>query len=74
MILIIEMYRDIGSEAGEQRGGNGVRDGGVGVPGLLPCSGDDVKANEGVKTGGGALHHLDHQRERATERMSEADS
>lgn len=72
MKLITEIYRDVGSEAGKQRGSDGVRDGGVGVSGLLTCSGNDVKANEGVKAGGGALHHLDHhQRERERERDSE---
>jgi len=51
-------YGHVGGEAGDQRGGDGVGDGGVGVLGLLARGGDDVEADEGVEAGGRALHHL----------------
>lgn len=50
--------RHVGSEACDQRGGDGVRDGGVGVFRLLSCRCDDVEADEGVETGRCSLHHL----------------
>ena len=51
-------YGHVCGEAGDQRGGDGVGDGGVGVLGLLARGGDDVEADEGVEAGGRALHHL----------------
>lgn len=51
-------YGDVGGEAGDERRGDGVRDGRVGTLGLLSRRGDDVESNEGVETSGGALHHL----------------
>lgn len=55
-------HRDVGGEAGDERRGDGVRDGGVGTLGLLSRRGDDVEADEGVETGGCPLHHLHHKK------------
>jgi len=51
-------HRDVGSEAGDERGGDGVGDGGVGTLGLLSCCSNNVKPNEGVEASGCTLHHL----------------
>lgn len=56
-------YRDVGCEAGDERGGDGVGDGGVGTLGLLSCGGDDVKANKGIETRRRPLHDLQCQRQ-----------
>ena len=57
-VCVCVTYGHVGGEAGDQRGGDGVGDGGVGVLGLLARGGDDVKTDEGVEAGGRALHHL----------------
>lgn len=50
--------RHVGGEAGDQRGGDGVRDGGVWVFRLLSRRRDDVEADEGVEASRCTLHHL----------------
>lgn len=52
-------HRDVGSEAGDERGSDGIGDGGVWTLGLLSCCSNDVKSNKGIETGGCALHHLE---------------
>lgn len=51
--------RDVGGEAGDQRGSDGVRDGCVGIFRLLSSCCDDVKPNEGVETRSCTFHDLD---------------
>lgn len=51
-------HRDIGSEAGDERGSDGIGDRGVGTLGLFPRSSNDVKPDKGIETGSCTLHHL----------------
>lgn len=51
-------HRDVGSEAGDERGSDGIGDRGVGALGLLSCCSYDVKPDEGIEAGGSSLHHL----------------
>lgn len=51
-------YRHISCQARDERGCDGVGDGGVGVLGLLSCGSNDVEANEGIETGCSPLEHL----------------
>lgn len=55
---VVCTHRDVGREAGDEGGGDGVGDGCVGTLGLLPCGGDDVKANKGVEASSSPLHDL----------------
>lgn len=56
-------HRDVGGEAGDEGGSDGVGDGGVGTLCLLSRCGNYVKSDEGVETGGCSLHHLEEARE-----------
>lgn len=62
-VVLTVTHRDVGSEAGDERGSDGIGDGGVGTLGLLSCCSNDVKSDEGIETGGRTLHHLEQARE-----------
>lgn len=51
-------HRDIGSEAGDQRGSDGIGDGCVGTLGFFSRGGYDVKPNKGIEASGCTLHDL----------------
>lgn len=51
-------YRYVCCQADDQRGGDGIRDGRVGILGFLSSGGNDVKANESIETRGCSLQHL----------------
>lgn len=51
-------HRNVGSEAGDQRGSDGVRDGGVGTLGFLSSSRYDVKSYKGIEASSCTLHDL----------------
>lgn len=55
-------HRDVGGEAGDEWGRDGIGDRGVGTLGLFSGCSDDVKSNKGVETGGCSLHHLEQAR------------
>lgn len=62
--VAVVTHRDVGGEAGDERGGDGVGDGGVRTLGLLSRRSDDVESNKGVEAGGRSLHHLEPNRSR----------
>lgn len=51
-------YRHISCQARDERGCDGVGDGGVGILCLFSRGSNDVKANEGIETGRSPLEHL----------------
>lgn len=51
-------YRHISCQARDERGCDGVGDGGVGILRLFSRGCNDVKANEGIETGRSPLEHL----------------
>lgn len=56
--LMLYTHRNIGSEAGDQRGSDGIGDGCVGTFGFLSRGGYNVKPNKGIEASGCTLHDL----------------